>query len=193
MNFVPTELAEVVEIRPVRHGDGRGWFSEVFKLDAFAEHGIVARFVQDNESFSAAGGTLRGIHYQIEPYAQAKLVRVIRGSMLDVAVDLRRASPTFGAHVAVTLTAQAGNQLLVPAGFGHALCTLEPDTHVGYKVTAPYAPDHERAVRWNDPALAIEWPHLDPDGPVLSDRDAAAPLLDEQPDLFEGSLGSAHR
>ncbi len=184
MKLVPTRLAEVLEVQPVRHGDDRGWFSEVFRRDALVAHGLDVDFVQDNESFSAASGTLRGIHYQLEPYAQAKLVRVVSGSVLDVAVDLRRGSRTFGEHVSVTLTADAGNQLFVPAGFGHALCTLEPDTRIGYKVTAAYSPEMERSVRWDDPTLAISWP-LDGTDPILSDRDAAAPLLSDQHDLFD--------
>ena len=124
------------------------------------------------------------MHYQLAPFVQVKLVRVIRGSIMDVAVDLRRSSPTFGEHVQVTLTAEAGNQLLVPAGFGHAFCTLEPDTQVGYKVTAVYSPESERSVRWDDPTIAIPW-ELGGQHPTLSDRDAAAPLLADQPDLFD--------
>ena len=184
MKFVPTRLPDVVEIIPVRHGDDRGWFSEVFRVDALDAAGIDIEFVQDNESFSAVPGTLRGIHYQTEPWVQTKLVRVLRGAVLDVAVDLRRGSPTFGEHVSVTLTSESGNQLLVPGGFDHAFCTLEPDTHVAYKVDNPYAPEAERSIRWNDPQLAVDWPTADP---VLSARDAVAPLLADQHDLFEMS------
>ncbi len=193
MNIVPTDLSGVVEIQPVRHGDSRGWFSEVFRRDAFEAAGIAADFVQDNESFSGSAHTLRGIHYQIPPFAQAKLVRVIRGSVFDVAVDLRRDSPTFGGHVAVTLTAKAGNQLLVPPGFGHGFCTLEPDTTIGYKVSARYAPDCERAIRWNDPALGIDWPLTQGAEPVLSARDEVAPLLADQPDVFDEPFVSERR
>ncbi|MGA9276136.1 dTDP-4-dehydrorhamnose 3,5-epimerase [Ilumatobacter sp.] len=188
MKLVPTALAEVVEIQPTRHGDERGWFSEIFRSDVLADAGLDTDFVQDNESFSATSGTLRGIHYQLPPHAQVKLVRVIRGAVLDVAVDLRRESPTFGDHVAVILTADSGNQLLVPAGFGHAFLTLERDTQVGYKVSAPYDPERERSVRWDDPALGIDWP-LAGDIPVLSARDAVAPLLADQPDLFDPPTG----
>ncbi|WP_040492017.1 dTDP-4-dehydrorhamnose 3,5-epimerase [Ilumatobacter nonamiensis] len=184
MKLVPTALGDVVEIQPVRHGDARGWFSEVFTASAMAEAGIVRPFIQDNESFSAAVGTLRGIHYQLEPFAQDKIVRVVRGSVLDVAVDLRRGSPTFGEHVTVTLTGDAGNQLLVPAGFGHGFVTLQPDTHVAYKVTAPYAPERERSIRWDDPTLSIDWQLAGAD-PMVSERDAEAPLLTDQPDLFD--------
>lgn len=184
MEFVPTSLPDVVEIRPRRFGDRRGWFSEAYKLDAFSEAGIDDTFVQDNESFSAPAGTLRGLHYQLDPEAQAKLVRVLRGSILDVAVDIRRSSPTFGHHVAVTLNADQGNQLFVPEGFAHGFCTLVDDVHVGYKVSARYAPDLERAIRWDDPDLSIDWPDLDGRGPVLSEKDAVAPLLTDQPDVF---------
>jgi dTDP-4-dehydrorhamnose 3,5-epimerase len=184
VKLVPTRLPDVVEIRPVRHGDDRGWFSELYRRDVLEAAGLNIDFVQDNESFSATPGTLRGIHYQLAPFVQVKLVRVIRGSAVDVAVDLRRSSPTFGEHVAVTLTAEDGNQLLVPAGFGHAFCTLEPDTQVGYKVTAQYSPESERSVRWDDSRLAISWA-LDGPDPIMSDRDAAAPLLADQPDLFD--------
>ena len=127
MEIIPTALDGVVEIRPARHGDDRGWFSEVYKRHTLRDAGIDIEFVQDNESFSAPTGTLRGLHYQLAPHAQDKLVRVIHGSILDVAVDIRRGSATFGQHVAVTLTAEEGNQMLVPVGFAHGFCTLEPD------------------------------------------------------------------
>lgn len=184
MKLLPTRLPDVIEIQPTRHGDDRGWFSELYRRDVLRAAGLDIDFVQDNESFSAPAGTLRGIHYQLAPFVQVKLVRVIRGSIVDLAVDLRRSSPTFGEHVLVTLTAEAGNQLLVPAGFGHAFCTLEPDTQVCYKVTAVYSPESERSVRWDDPTLAIPW-SLDGTTPTLSGRDAAAPLLADQPDLFD--------
>jgi dTDP-4-dehydrorhamnose 3,5-epimerase len=183
MEIVPTALDGVVEIRPTRHGDDRGWFSETYKRHTLGDAGIGIEFVQDNESFSAPAGTLRGLHYQIAPHAQVKLVRVIHGSILDVAVDIRRDSDTFGQHVAVTLTAEEGNQLLVPAGFAHGFCTLEADVRVAYKVSDRYAPECERAIRWDDPELAIDW-QLPPDGPTLSSKDAVAPLLADQPDLF---------
>lgn len=184
MEIVPTRLDGVIEIRPQRFGDHRGWFSETFRLDALRRAGIDVAFIQDNESFSARVGTLRGLHYQVAPNAQAKLVKVVRGSILDVAVDIRRSSPTFGDHVAVTLSAEEGNQLLLPAGFAHGFCTLVPDVQVAYKVDAPYSPADERAIRWDDPAIDIDWPTADGDGPVLSDKDAVAPLLADQPDVF---------
>jgi dTDP-4-dehydrorhamnose 3,5-epimerase len=183
MEIITTALDGVVEVRTTRHGDDRGWFSESYKHQTMLDAGIDIDFVQDNESFSAPAGTLRGLHYQLAPHAQDKLIRVIHGSILDVAVDIRRDSPTFGQHVAVTLTADDGNQLLVPAGFAHGFCTLEPDVRVAYKVSGVYAPDCERAIRWDDPDLAIDWP-LPPTGPVLSGKDAIAPLLADQPDLF---------
>ena len=183
MEIIPTALDGVVEIRAKRFGDDRGWFSETWKQSALVDAGIHIDFVQDNESFSAPAGTLRGLHYQIAPHPQSKLVRVIQGSILDIAVDIRRSSPTFGQHVAVTLTASDANQLLVPAGFAHGFCTLEADVRVAYKVSGQYAPDCERAIRWDDPQLAIDWP-LPAGGPTLSTKDLVAPLLADQPNLF---------
>jgi dTDP-4-dehydrorhamnose 3,5-epimerase len=183
MKFIETALDGVVEIRPLRHGDHRGWFSETWKQSALIDAGIEVDFVQDNESFSAPAGTLRGLHYQLAPHPQAKLVRVISGSILDVAVDVRRDSPTFGRHVAVTLSADEGNQLFVDVGFAHGFCTLEPDVRVAYKVSSPYAQECERAIRWDDPELGIDWT-IPPGGVTLSDKDRVAPLLSEQPDLF---------
>ncbi|MEM1333638.1 MAG: dTDP-4-dehydrorhamnose 3,5-epimerase [Actinomycetota bacterium] len=182
-----TSLEGVTANTPRRLGDHRGWFAEVFKAAELVTAGIDIEFVQDNESFSAPVGTVRGLHYQLDPHAQAKLVRVLRGRALDVAVDIRRESPTFGHHVAVELTADLGNQLLVPAGFAHAFCTLTPDVHLAYKVSDRYAPETERAIRWNDPAIGIDWPDwgaLGVDGPTLSERDQVAPLLADQPDVF---------
>ena len=183
MEIINTALDGVVEIRPPRHGDDRGWFSETYKQHTLRDAGIDITFVQDNESFSAPAGTLRGLHYQVAPHPQDKLIRVIHGSILDVAVDLRRDSATFGQHVAVTLTADAGNQMLVPAGFAHGFCTLEPDVRVAYKVSGVYAPDCERAIRWDDADLAIDW-KLPSSGPTLSGKDEVAPFLADQPDLF---------
>ena len=183
MKLCPTALPEIIEIRPTRHGDDRGWFSEVYRSDKLRDAGIDVAFVQDNESFSAHEGTVRGIHYQLDPHPQAKLIRVISGSILDVAVDLRRASPTFGHHVAVTLSAEGGNQLFIPAGFGHGLMTLEADVRVAYKVSDRYAPECERAVRWNDPDLAIRWPADVP--ATLSGKDEVAPFLADQHDVFD--------
>src|SRR5215204_2206355 len=154
----PTALADVKIVKPKRFGDARGFLSEVFNRRAFAQAGISLDFVQDNHSSSAKAGTVRGLHFQTAPFAQAKLVRVSRGRILDVAVDLRRSSPTFGQHVAVELSAANWLQLLVPVGFAHGFCTLEDETEVLYKVTAYYAAAHDRGIAWDDPALGIPWP-----------------------------------
>jgi dTDP-4-dehydrorhamnose 3,5-epimerase len=183
MIFTPMELPEVVLVEPRRFGDERGYFSETYKASTMAEHGLPTNFIQDNESFSATTGTVRGVHFQREPFAQAKLVRVITGSILDIAIDFRRASPTFGQVVSVELSAETGHQLFVPAGFGHAFCTLEPNTTITYKVNNNYSPESEGAVLWNDPKLGIPWP--DVAGSVISDKDAAAPSLADNPVLFE--------
>jgi len=171
-------IPDLIEISPKRYGDHRGFFSETWSAAAFAELGIDIAFVQDNHSLSAAPGVLRGLHYQAPPFAQAKLVRVTRGAAYDVAVDIRHGSPTFGRHAAVTLSAEAWNQILIPEGFAHGLLTLEPNTEVQYKVSAPYAPDHERAIAWDDADLGIPWPALGP-APTLSEKDARAPRLAE--------------
>lgn len=183
MEIIKTALDGVVEVRAKRFSDDRGWFSETYKQHSLRDAGIDIDFVQDNESFSGPTGTLRGLHYQTAPHAQDKLIRVISGSILDVAVDIRRASSTFGQHVAVTLNAEDANQLLVPAGFAHGFCTLEPDTRVAYKVSGQYAPDCERAIRWDDADIAIAW-QLPAHGATLSGKDEIAPLLADQPDLF---------
>jgi len=169
-------IPDLIEISPKRYGDHRGFFSETWSAAAFAELGIDIAFVQDNHSLSAAPGVLRGLHYQLPPFAQAKLVRVTRGAAYDVAVDIRHGSPTFGRHAAVTLSAEAWNQILIPEGFAHGLLTLEPNTEVQYKVSAPYAPDHERAIAWDDADLGIPWPALG-SAPTLSEKDARAPRL----------------
>jgi dTDP-4-dehydrorhamnose 3,5-epimerase len=183
MEICPTDIPDIRLLRPDRHGDSRGFFSETWSRARFAAAGIDLDFVQDNVAGSAQAGTLRGLHYQIAPHAQAKLVSCPRGAIYDVAVDLRRGSVSFGRHVAVVISAAAWNQILVPAGFAHGYCTLEPDTVVTYKVTAPYAPAAERGLRWNDPVLGIDWP-VAPDEVVLSERDRAHPLLAGVRDLF---------
>jgi dTDP-4-dehydrorhamnose 3,5-epimerase len=176
-------LGGVAEIRPRRHGDHRGFFSEVWSAAALAEAGIHADFVQDNHSFSADRGVLRGLHYQEPPAAQAKLLRVTRGSIFDVAVDIRHGSPTFGQWVSLILSAAEWNQIYVPPGFAHGFLTLEPDCEVLYKVSAPYSPEHDRAVRFDDPAIGVEWP-LDGTEPILSEKDRRAPLLAEAGPAF---------
>ncbi|RZJ47470.1 MAG: dTDP-4-dehydrorhamnose 3,5-epimerase [Brevundimonas sp.] len=168
-NFAPSP---VVLITPKRFGDARGWFSETYSEARATEAGIDVRFVQDNQSFSAAVGTVRGLHFQRPPRAQAKLVRCIRGSIRDYAVDIRRGSPTYGQHVAADLTAEGGEQLFVPVGFAHGFVTLEPDVEIAYKVSDVYAPDCDDGLMWNDPLLALDWP-LPESGPVLSGKDLA--------------------
>lgn len=165
-------------LTPRRFEDARGWFSETYSQASMAKFGVNETFVQDNQSLSRQTGTVRGIHFQRPPHAQAKLVRCVRGSLIDYAVDLRRQSPTFGRWVSIRLSADGGEQLYIPVGFGHAFATLEPDVEIAYKVTDVYAPDCDGGVRWNDPKLAIEWP-LPASGAVLSDKDAVLPSLDE--------------
>lgn len=168
----------VYEIRPAKFEDDRGFFSETWNAEKLAQFGIAVDFVQDNHSLSRQRGVLRGLHFQTPPFAQDKLVRVLRGSVYDVAVDIRKGSPTFGRWVGVTLSDKAWNQILVPKGFAHGFVTLEPDTEVAYKVSAPYSQPHDRTVRFDDPALAIEWP-VPANEMVLSAKDAAASLLAE--------------
>ncbi|MFK3690044.1 dTDP-4-dehydrorhamnose 3,5-epimerase [Agrobacterium tumefaciens] len=170
------------KITPARFGDNRGYFSEVFKRDWFRENVADVKFVQDNESLSAQARTVRGLHFQTEPFAQGKLVRCIRGRLLDVAVDIRAGSPTFGQWAAVELSPENGEQLWVPAGFAHGFMTLVDNTVISYKVTAPYSAANDRGVKWDDPAIGIKWPELH--GVVLSDKDAKQPLLSDLPEYF---------
>ena len=167
-------IAEVIEITPPKFGDHRGFFSEVFKRSAFEAEGLAIDWVQDNQSLSAEPGTVRGLHFQVPPFAQAKLVRVLRGAIYDVAVDIRKGSPSYGQWVACELSTEKWNQLLVPAGFAHGFMTLSPDTEVLYKVDAPYSRESEGAILWNDPALGIEWPDIGGEK-ILSDKDNVAP------------------
>jgi len=169
-------LEGVLEIVPKRHGDARGFFMETYNAERFSQAGIDLVFVQDNHSYSAAAGVLRGLHYQLSPRAQDKLLRVIRGSVLDIAVDIRRGSKTFGKWIAHEISAEKGNQILVPKGFAHGFVTLVPDTEVLYKVTDTYSPEHDRSIRFDDPAIGIEWPSL-AGGFQLSDKDLKAPML----------------
>jgi dTDP-4-dehydrorhamnose 3,5-epimerase len=184
MEVEPLAIPDVKLIRPKRFGDARGFFSEVYSRAAFAKAGIAIDFVQDNHSLSAQVGTIRGLHFQTAPFAQDKLVRVIRGRILDVAVDLRRGSPTFGRHVSAEISAANWTQILVPIGFAHGFCTLEPDTEVVYKVSNVYAPANDGGVLWNDPDLGIAWPIASGGTPVLSDKDAKLPRLRDLPPLF---------
>ena len=174
MQIEPTRLPEVLVLTPRRFCDARGWFSETWNAARMAEAGLDLPWVQDNHSFSAAKGTLRGLHYQQPPKAQDKLVRCTRGAILDVAVDFRAGSPSLAKWVAVELTAENCCQLLVPKGFLHGFVTLTEDTEVQYKCTDFYSPDHDGAVRWDDPQIGIDW---GTSAPILSDKDAKAPLL----------------
>jgi dTDP-4-dehydrorhamnose 3,5-epimerase len=176
-------LPDVVEIVPERFADARGFFSETWNAPALAAEGVDVDFVQDNHSLSRDAGVLRGLHYQEPPFAQAKLVRVVRGAIFDVAVDIRAGSPTFGRWVGLIVSAEAWNQILVPEGFAHGFVTLEPDCEVIYKVSSPYSREHDRAIRWDDPAIGVEWP-LGGGEPILSDKDRAAPLLAEAAPSF---------
>ena len=181
--FTPLGLADVILVEPPRFGDARGWFMETYNARVFAEHGLKVTFVQDNTSYSAAPGTVRGLHYQSPPFAQDKLVRVLNGRILDVAVDIRRGSPTYGDHVAIELSAEQANQLLVPAGFAHGFITREPDTLVTYKVSSFYAPDHDFGICWADPDLNIDW-GIEHAQAVLSARDANLPKFDRAEPAF---------
>ena len=184
MHVTDTALPGVKQIRPIRHGDARGYFAETYRRDVLSANGIDIDFVQDNQAFSAAVHVLRGLHFQAPPAAQAKLVRVLRGAIVDVAVDIRAGSPCYGRHVAVRLTAEEGNQLFVPEGFAHGYCTLEPGTEVSYKVNRYYSPEHDRGLLWNDPALGVDW-GLAGAKPVLSAKDHTHPPLAELPRYFD--------
>ncbi|MCX7377625.1 MAG: dTDP-4-dehydrorhamnose 3,5-epimerase [Alphaproteobacteria bacterium] len=169
-------IPEVMLVTPRRFSDSRGFFAETWNRAAFARAGIDVDFVQDNHSYSAQRGVVRGLHCQIAPNVQGKLVRCLKGAIWDVVVDIRRGSPTYGQHAAAVLSAENFTQLWVPGGFLHGFCTLMPDTEVAYKVNAPYDRDAERGVIWNDPDLALPWP-VGADEVKLSDKDAALPRL----------------
>lgn len=171
-----TTLPGLLLIQPRRFSDSRGYFSETWNRRTLADHGIDLDFVQDNHSLSHAAGTIRGLHYQSPPHAQAKLVRCGRGSLLDVAVDIRRGSPAYGNWFSAELSAENGTQLLIPEGFLHGFVTLERDTEIVYKCTDYYAPECDGAIRFDDPDIGIDW-GIDPNLAILSDKDAAAPLL----------------
>ena len=178
MNIANVSLSEVKIMSLKKNEDSRGFLSEVYTRRAFAAEGDKIDFVQDNHSFSAKKGTVRGLHFQTPPVAQHKLVRVVRGSVFDVVVDLRRSSFSYGRHVSVVLSATAWNQVLVPIGFAHGFMTLEDDTEVIYKVSDYYSPDYDKGLLWNDPALGIQWP-LPAKEALLSERDRAQPRLAE--------------
>jgi dTDP-4-dehydrorhamnose 3,5-epimerase len=176
LHIIPTAIPEIKQLRPDRHRDARGFFAEIYREDRLRAHGIDAAFVQENLSLSVERGVVRGLHFQIPPMAQAKLVRVGAGAILDVAVDIRQGSPSWGRHVALVLSADDGNQLYVPEGFAHGFCTLEPNTEVIYKVNRYYSLEHDRGLLWNDPALGITWPVADA-AAILSDKDRRQPLF----------------
>jgi dTDP-4-dehydrorhamnose 3,5-epimerase len=174
-SITPLAIPDVLLITPKRHGDARGWFAETWSEKLMAAAGLTAPFVQDNQAFNAKKGTVRGLHFQTAPHAQGKLVRVLKGAIYDVAVDVRPGSATYGRWVAAELTAAGGEQLLVPRGFAHGYCTLEDETELFYKVDGQYAPELEGGVAWDDPDLAIAWPLAG--APVLSDKDRKLPRL----------------
>lgn len=176
MMFEDAAIPAVKIVTPRKHGDSRGFFSETYKESDWRNAGLDLTFIQDNHSFSAPAGTLRGLHFQLPPFAQDKLVRVTRGRILDVAVDIRRSSPSFGKHVAVELSADNWRQLFIPVGFAHGFITLEPNTEVLYKVTSIFSPKHDRGVAFDDPDLAINWSEPQ-HGPVLSEKDRKWPRL----------------
>jgi dTDP-4-dehydrorhamnose 3,5-epimerase len=183
MQIEPLAIADVKIITPRRFQDDRGFFSETWNVRAFREAGLEADFVQDNHAYSVEKGVVRGLHYQLPPSAQGKLVRVTKGAILDVAVDIRRASPTFGHHVSAVLSAENWRQIWVPVGFAHGYVTLEPHTEVVYKVTNLYAPALDRGIMWSDPALGIDWGLTDTEA-ILSEKDRRQPRLAEATDLF---------
>jgi len=183
MNITPLAIPGVFSVRPKRHADERGHFVETYNARDFRAHGIDADFVQDNQSLSVRRGTVRGLHFQVAPFAQAKLVRVLRGAIVDVVVDLRHGGPGFGRHVAVELNDAQEEALFVPVGCAHGFCTLTDDTVVAYKVSAFYSRDHDLGIRWNDPALGIRWP-VGPNDAIVSDKDRALPLLADLPRHF---------
>jgi dTDP-4-dehydrorhamnose 3,5-epimerase len=183
MDIVALAIPDVKLIRPKKFGDHRGFFSETYSRQAFAAAGFDYEFVQDNHSLSSEVGTVRGLHFQLPPFAQDKLVRVVRGAILDVAVDIRKDSPTYGRHVHAVISAAEWNQILIPTGFAHGFCTLEPDTEVIYKVTNFYSPEHDRGLLWNDPDLGIDWP-VTAEQARLSDKDRVHPGLAALAEVF---------
>jgi len=183
MQFRAFDIDGPIQIVPRKHEDHRGYFSEIFRLNSFAEHVGPVTFVQENQSLSNAPGTIRGIHFQTPPMAQGKLVRCVAGRLLDVIVDLRQGSSTFGRWVSVILSPQDLNQLWVPVGFGHGFCTLEPNSIISYRVTEYYSPEHDKGVAWDDPEIGVDWPSIaDPE--TLSGKDREQPRLADLPAYF---------
>lgn len=182
MNIQTTELKDVLIIEPVMHGDHRGWFMETYNFINLKENGIDTEFIQDNHSFSAQKGTLRGLHYQSNPKAQTKLVRCTKGVIFDVVVDIRKKSPTYGKWIGYELSEKNKKQLLIPKGFAHGFITITDDVEVQYKVDEVYSPDNDRGIIWNDPSIGIKWP-LDI-LPIISQKDSKAPFLSEAENNF---------
>lgn len=187
MEIIALDIKEVLLIKPKQFGDNRGFFSETFRVDKLAEAGFARanEFIQDNHSFSAPKYTLRGLHFQSPPFAQDKLLRVTRGSILDVAVDIRANSPTYGQYVSAVLSADNWHQLLVPQGFAHGFLTLEENTEVQYKVTGYYSKEHDHGILWSDSDINIDWGLPSGVTPLLSEKDTQQPLLKDTPKCFE--------
>jgi dTDP-4-dehydrorhamnose 3,5-epimerase len=183
MQVLSLHFRDVMLLRPQRHTDSRGFFSEAYSKRDYAAIGIKNEFVQDNHSLSKAKGVVRGLHFQTPPHAQAKLLRVLRGSIFDVVVDIRAGSPTFGQHIAPVRSSEDWNQIFIPIGFAHGFCTLQTDTEVLYKVDEYYHPSHDRGVRWNDPALQIAWPVSEREAEI-SGKDRQLPLLADLDRIF---------
>ena len=186
MDISSLDLADVKLLTPRHIGDERGYFAETFRADIFAQQVGDFTFVQDNESLSARKGTIRGLHFQSQPHVQGKLVRCTAGALFDVAVDIRRGSPTFGQWVSETLTPENGKQMWIPPGFAHGFCSIEPDTVICYKVTGYYSAECDRGLRWDDPPIGIAWPDV-ADADTLSTKDRQQPLLADLPEYFTWS------
>ena len=182
MNTIKTDIEDVIIIEPKVFGDHRGWFTETYSKEKFREFGINIDFIQDNHSLSAQKGTLRGLHFQLNPKAQTKLVRCTKGKILDVAVDIREGSPTYKKWVAVELTEENKKQLLVPKGFAHGFITLTDNVEVQYKVDENYSPENDRSIRYDDPEIGVDWGI---DSPILSEKDLNAPMLSESDANFK--------
>jgi dTDP-4-dehydrorhamnose 3,5-epimerase len=188
LQITSLQIPEVLCISPAKHSDQRGFFSEVFRSDVLSAHGVSGLFVQENHAFSATSGVLRGLHFQLPPNAQGKLVRCARGSVLDVAVDIRRGSPTYGSHVTLELSAENWRQIWVPPGFAHGYVTLEPESEVLYKTTSYYDPASERGVAWDDPTLGIDW-RFGADQLTISAKDRSNPNLADLGPAFDYLAG----
>ncbi|MGX4583412.1 dTDP-4-dehydrorhamnose 3,5-epimerase [Paenibacillus chitinolyticus] len=187
MKTVPTNFPQALIIEPTVHGDSRGFFMESYNQKRFEDLGIAYSFIQDNHSLSAETGVLRGLHYQLNPKAQTKLIRVLAGAIYDVIVDIRKKSPTYGQWQGFILSSENKRQLLVPRGFAHGFCTLVPNTEVLYKVDEYYSPENDRGIMWNDPALAIDWPTS---SPILSAKDEKHPRLADADNNFDEEVQS---